>query len=519
MRKFKKAVACATAAGLMICGAACGKTSKTDTLVIEAFDGGYGVQWVYDLVDAYKAKYPEKKVEIRQTTSYDAGFLTALSSGTSATDLYFGRESMRKYMLSKTVVNGEVYDSLIADLTSVYDSVIPGENVTVKEKINASAIKNCGVEDENGDVKYYEMPWVSVTGGIIRNKKVWKNGWKIPNTTNELITLCDTIKADGCIPMTYCLQDSYWYFPCETWVAQYQGVAGMYAFWDGYDENGERYTPEIMLTGGLLKAYEVTDALLKNENGYMDPMAKTADFTSVQTRFLETENQIAMIPNGDWIQREMSANYSPDEVDIEFIKTPVVSSIIEKCPSIENDKELSALIAAIDRGEIALSGEGYEVAQKDFDKVKEARGVYSTFLGHTGWVPAYSKKVDLAKDFLLYMASDEAIRVFNKATGGCAQPYEFDYFADAETSANMGNFMKNSYKIQKEGIPMGRFANTDRIFCVGGLKMYGNKGKFETYFSASNPADYMNAEAYFNFEYEYVKSRWNNFMAVAGLQQ
>ena len=117
------------------------------------------------------------------------------------------------------------------------------------------------------------------------------------------------------------------------------------------------------------------------------------------------------------------------------------------------------------------------------------------------------------------MASDEAIRVFNKATGGCAQPYEFDYFADAETSANMGNFMKNSYKIQKEGIPMGRFANTDRIFCVGGLKMYGNKGKFETYFSASNPADYMNAEAYFNFEYEYVKSRWNNFMAVAGLQQ
>lgn len=74
MRKFKKAVACATAAGLMICGAACGKTSKTDTLVIEAFDGGYGVQWVYDLVDAYKTKYPEKKVEIRQTTSYDFRF-------------------------------------------------------------------------------------------------------------------------------------------------------------------------------------------------------------------------------------------------------------------------------------------------------------------------------------------------------------------------------------------------------------------------------------------------------------
>ena len=312
MKKLVKTIALATAIGFTFCGTACGGSAtggKTGTLTIEAFDGGYGVQWLYDLVDAYTTKYPDKKVEIRNTTSYDVGFITALNSGTTKTDLYFGRESMRKYMLSQTTIGGKVYDSMLADLTSVYDNIIPGENVTVYQKINKSSIKNCGVEDENGNVKYYEMPWVSVMGGFVRNKKVWRSDWTIPNTTDELLSLCNQIKADQCTPMIYCLQDSYWYFPVETWVTQYQGVEGMNKFWDGYDENGERYTPEILLTQGLLEAYKVTENLLKDSNKYMHSDSKTDDFTTVQTKFLNTDNNIALIPNGDWMQREMSANY------------------------------------------------------------------------------------------------------------------------------------------------------------------------------------------------------------------
>ena len=152
------------------------------------------------------------------------------------------------------------------------------------------------------------MPWISGMGGIIYNKKVWKSTWEMPNTTDELVALCATIKSETYTPMIYCLDDSFWFFPCETWFAQYEGLSGVDAFWNGYDENGERYTAEILLTKGLLEAYEVVESLLNDGRGFMDSRSKTDDFTTVQTYFLESENKIAMMPNGDWIQREMSAN-------------------------------------------------------------------------------------------------------------------------------------------------------------------------------------------------------------------
>ena len=40
---------------------------------------------------------------------------------------------------------------------------------------------------------------------------------------------------------------------------------------DGYDPNGERYTPELVLYKGFEEALKVLETLLKNENGYMQP--------------------------------------------------------------------------------------------------------------------------------------------------------------------------------------------------------------------------------------------------------
>ncbi|MBQ8684581.1 MAG: extracellular solute-binding protein [Clostridia bacterium] len=518
MKKIKKVLALTMALGLIATSTACGGSKNADTLIIEAFDGGYGVQWLYDIVDAYKAANPDKKVEIKNTTPYDEGFETALSSGATTTDLYFGRESMRKYMMSNTVINGQTYDSLLANLTDVYTGNVPGEDIKVEDKFIAESLQNAYVEDDEGNKSYFTMPWIGGAGGIIYNKKVWKDTWEVPNTTDELLEICQTIKTDGYTPMIYCLQDSYWYFPCEIWFAQYEGKTSVDAFWNGYDENGERYTPEILLTKGLLKSYEVVESLLQDSKGFMDARSKTDDFTTVQTHFLATDSKIAMIPNGDWIQREMSANYSEDEVDIGFLKTPVISSIVETLEyrngtEYMSDETLSAVIAAIDSGATSYDG----VSAADFARLQEARSIYTGFCGHVAWVPAYSSKVDLAKDFLRYMTTDESIRIFTKATNGYTQPFHFDYTTDAETSPYMKNFMLNSYELQRTGTFVARNAATDRLFCVGGVKMYGNSGNFETYFSASNSADYLSAYDYYEAEYNFVKSRWSNYLQLAGI--
>ena len=273
------------------------------------------------------------------------------------------------------------------------------------------------------------------------------------------------------------------------------------------------------MTQGLLEAYEVVAELLKDGNGFMDERSKTANFTTTQTYFLEASNKIAMMPNGDWIQREMSANYTEDEVDIEFLKTPVISSIVETLQfrtldgGFMSDETLSAVVAAIDGGKTSYEG----VSAADFARIQEARQIYVGLAGHAAYVPAYSPKVDLAKDFLKYMATDESIRTFTKATKGYTQPYKFDYKTDSVTAPYMKKFMLNNYEMQQNGLFVARFANTSKLFSVGGLKMYGNDGNFERYFSASNPSDYKSPYDYFMDEYNFVKARWSNYLQLAGI--
>ena len=265
MKKIQKTVALVLALGTLASCVACGGNSSKDTLLIESFNGGYGVQWLYDIVDAYKAKYPDKKVEIVNTTNYDEGFITALTSGSTETDLFFGRNDMRKYMLSPTAVGGTAYSSTIADLSEVFESKVEGENVTVEQKFKEEIIEASRIENDEGDYTYYSMPWIAGPLGIVYNRKVWKDTWEMPNTTNELISVCQTIKNDNCTPMIYCLEDSYWSIMVDIWVAQYEGLDGYEAFSNGYDANGDRYTPEILLSRGLLETYEVLEELLKEQ--------------------------------------------------------------------------------------------------------------------------------------------------------------------------------------------------------------------------------------------------------------
>lgn len=518
MKNVKKVMALTLACGMLVSGVACGQNNDKGTLKIEALDAGYGVQWLYDIVDAYKEANPDKSVEIVNTTPDDYTFITTLESGVTKTDIFFGREDMRKYMMSPTVIAGTTYKSMLADLTDLYESTVPGENVTVEKKFIQETLDVSCVEDDNGEKTYYTMPWVAGTDGFIYNKKVWKSEWKMPNTTNELLALCETIKSDdgGYTPMIYCLEDSYWYMLAYSWMSQYEGYEGYKAMFSGYDDNGERYTPEVLLTQGILEAYEVIESLIKESNGYTDSRSKEANFTLVQTYFLEPENKIAIMPNGDWIQREMSVNYSEDEIDVSCMKTPIISSIVETLEyrngtDYMSDAMLSEVISAIDSGAESYDG----VSANDFARLKEARSMYQGRSGHVAWVPVYSEEVDLAKDFLKYMTTDEAIRIFTTSTKGCTQPFNFDYKTDVTTAPFMKGFMLSAYDIRTNGLFMS--SSTDRIFNVGGLKIFANEKRFENGFSASNSNDYFSAYDYYMSEYNYVKARWGNYLQLAGI--
>ena len=172
----------------------------------------------------------------------------------------------------------------------------------------------------------------------------------------------------------------------------------------------------------------VIKALL-HDYGYEAP--STLTFVDAQRAFLRGEGLIMV--NGDWIYEEMRTaigDYKKENIlaRIGFMKNPVISSIINVLPkhSVANDAELSALIKAIDAGNTALSGEGYEVQQEDYDRVKEARNYVSTEYLNQAYVPAYATAKDLAKDFLRFLATDLALNQYMRSTGGAALPFTYD---------------------------------------------------------------------------------------------
>ena len=495
--------------------------NKGNTLIVSVANFGYGVEWAQALKKSFEKKHDVKvKLNIVEAGN-ESTFHTQLLAGTTDVDLFFSRDSMTKYMYTSHSIKGKQYYRLLEDLSDLYASELPGENRTFADKMHPSILKYLGVED-NGKTKYYTVPWVSNVLGLLYNKNVWKSSWgELPVTTNEMLNITSkAIINDGYTPFVYSYEDPYWYCVQESWINQYEGIEAVDKFWDGYTPNGSRYEPEMMLYPGFEKAYEVLAQILDNEAEYVHPDSKDLSFTMAQHYILDADYKTAMQPNGDWIQREMSANYSADNVNVEFMKTPIISAIVEKLEyrnggEYMSDELLRDVIRAIDSGETSFEN----VSDKDFARIKEARSVNITLsTGHVAYIPVYSDQKDLAKDFLRHMISDEGLIDFTVATGGSTQPYDFDYLGNETTSQIMSAFNKSSYNafINSTLIPWER--NINPLFSVGGLTLnYGFISYLESFTAPKTSEKYKTARQYYLYNYEAAKKDWNKIITLAGL--
>ena len=208
---------------------------------------------------------------------------------------------------------------------------------------------------------------------------------------------------------------------------------------------------------------------------------------------VNNSKRFAMIPNGDWLATEAKgANTDP----IVMMSVPVISSIITQCASIENDAELSALITAIDNGETALSGTGYDVTQKDYDRIAEARNiVYSQSSNHIAYSPAYANAKTLIKKFFLFIASDEGIEIYQENVNPGIMPFDYDYKADNSFVASILNLYKKNYISTNP---------TSLLSLSGGVKaMRTNSGYYEALLGAPKTSkNYMSAQQIFESEFE-----------------
>lgn len=486
------------------------------TLEIYVFDQGYGTQWCYDIAEIFKQEdwvkqaYPELEILIKTNDNIQfAKSQLSLGSRKNTYDLLFGAS------LSEYFGTPELLD--ITEL--VYEKTLPNESVTFIDKINESVLSSFVYRDiaaADPVDRYFMVPYQGGLMGILYNEELLESfELEVPRTTDELFNACVTImqksakEENGTItrsvyPFIQSKDAPYWNKSIlPVWWAQYEGIEGYNNFFNGYViEDGDLVpSKDIFKQQGRLEALKIYEKLLystenkaDNNANFISPSSFNGLFMTQQLAFLKGAAVFHI--NGDYFDDEMKgmkADYLSSggtEYTIKMMRLPIISSIIDKCPSIADDAELSAVVKAIDQNSKALSGEGYSITQTDYDKILEARFIVNgTAAGVGGVIPSYAMGKNVAVDFLRYMATDKGLSAYAKGTLGATLDFDFDVQKNQEVFDTLSPLNKERIKYfnsEMKDIHILRHPGSFALNKYGNVEMFVDSEFYSTFTKIGN---------------------------------
>lgn len=502
---------------------------------ISAFNGGYGLAWLDAITAEYNRLNPNVVFSYSKTEVKRSDQTTALQSGSADKDLY----------ITSLNVHQQMYNNLkIVDMTDVYTNI---EN---------SLIPSVRAWYEHNQ-KQYAIPWGTAVLGVLYHKNFFaQNNIQVPRTTNELLSAAKTIttmRKDGdATSYAFSYSDNedngecYWDYLFNAWMAQYEGTANYEKYWECKLKDGTQYDVNIVSEyQGILRTLEVYEELLKPSNEYNHRLSKDDDFTQAQFRFLDGQAQ--MMVNGDWIVQEMekSGNYEKEETeDVAFMKTPIISSIVETMPmwneasnvqytvdpsdnsgdvvaldDANKAKYEKALIAIIDYvdGKTATkptSVEGITISEADITRIQEARRVTPTMANsHTMVIPSCSDSIDIAKDFIEFMYSDKGIELYSQNVYGTGLPVNY---TPSEITSLVGGsaLLESAYNMLDNAYLTFYKGQKNKVFSKGGLNpLYRSDAKtFVELFAASAESVKESAYQFYAKTQVQISSNWQSLV-------
>ena len=472
---------------------------------------GYGVDWLYDALEAFVEEDWVK--EKYGTVTYDEPDTDGLA--TSGLDwLVGGGTDYDIVMPTGGLTSGTYLDNynMFEDLTSLYNTTIPGEeNTLIQKMIPEIAADNLLTIKGHDNPVRYSIPWVNGAHGWFYNETTLKqylmtvdSDWTgdyatMPRTTNEFISMLDDVKdAIYQNPKTrgkdwaiyhHAASASYWTSDATVWWAQYDGINGYNNYFElqnEYDEVDMTAAAENTESIGRLRGLQALDDIISYENGYVWAEDKLDSYT-VTLGWLRYGIRCVFTSNGDWVENETDAYKKNGEI-LRMMKTPVISSIVEKLSfgAMPNaDEILSEIIRCIDLGmnvdDTARSciQMGVDITEDDYITVKLARNTVSRIGGYGMYIPSYSDAKPLAKDFMLFLASDKGIEIMIK--NGIYSCYNYDYTAKADVTANLSQMRKDFIKIMDDARDVGGLLRNPESFA----SVY--YGKFKPWSSLEYP--------------------------------
>ena len=510
------------AAGTFGALAACNKVEDDpEDIYIGIQAQGYGLQWLHERADAYKAQ-TGIDVDIKEFV-VDGAVLSDFQRGArnNNTDIYFASGDTFFKQVEEGVQNPGGIG--FVDLSEVYSAKPEGyEGVdSIEDLLYDYAYETCLY---NG--KPYVFSWALGMEGILYHENMLEeHNLRVPRTTDELIEVSraftkSTAPASGNeadrTQYAFTWYEGYWLGRQLEWWVQYEGLDVYNAFRKGQDIYGN-YTPDVYAQIGRLRSYTVLEELLKYSEHCSDPGSISETYTITQMKFLR--GNALFMPNGDWLEREMERNLEEldklgVERDFKFMRTPVISAITEKFehPETWTDEKLRQAISWLD-GEEGFTRPA-ELTDKDLEKLKEAMSLVEVqSQREVAFVPTYSNNIDGALDFIKFLYSkDSQVAIYNTMQGNVF-PIQYDLTGEnVKTSV----FQQSKYDLlnRPETVLVGNDM-THKMFYLAGLRYMPDI----SIPLASRPesAAYRDAKALYDEYYDYYSRNWTDILNTAGV--
>jgi len=353
-------VALTSLALLAGCASGGGAESGKETLEVAALEGGYGVEMYTELVAAYEKLNPDIDVVLQTSKSLEDEITPNMKAGRYPDVVVLGQG--RAAGLTESLIK----DEALADLTPVLDTTVPGESVTVGEKLTAGIVGGLNTNPYGTDETYLMPMFYSPTGLFYDQNLLATHGWTVPTTWDEMFALGDEAEAEGISLFTYPTSgylDSFFF-------ALLADVGGTDFYTDvmTYDE-------DVWNTPEADEVLDIATRLLSYAAPTTVGYANEQDFTKNQQSILD--GKTIFMPNGTWIVNEMAE---------------------------------------------APRTDGFEWGLTPLPAVSEGADRFITTSVESVWVPSAAKNKDAALDFVAYLYSDEAAEIF--AGSDAIQPIE-----------------------------------------------------------------------------------------------
>ena len=527
--KFKKglvknvlsAFLCVCLCGGMFAGCVGGDQEAENEFTLKFWPSGLGTEFFYNIVEDFE-RDTGYKVKVEENADTNGMYDTILlGEGYNPVDLYMYNGA------------GPAYFNYVEPLNDVLDSYAYGEseaagNKKIGDKL-LPKVKEVLKYTKDGQTNVYQLPYGGGWTGIVYNADIIVGKqYELPRTTGELVDLANKIAVDmkgkGVAAICHFQGGGYWVTIREVFQAQYDGLDKYKQFRSLTAKDGTSPSKDILLTDDGRKATIDFFAQLNTPDNVMSG-SNTQKYDNIQTKFLE--GKAAMMVNGSWLMNEMKAAGDSTK-NFRMMKTPVISSITDRCTTIdgridnvltvEKDKELSAVVAAVDAADesgtvladIDLKTENYDVSAEDMSAVYEARHLaYTTFNDNTFTIPVYSDKKDIAKEFIRYFYSDEQIQKYVN-TLHMALPV----MNEVDTS-DWTIWEKEQIEYNGLYTPLFKNANYDSvIFSLGGCNAWGNS---DIIAAVSNREGRKSADTIWTEIKAYHTEQWTNYCASAGI--